>query len=491
MSIMGQLAALDDYDPNAEFPATFKERFDAAPPDANAAAAARTAGPYRAVQERAGTSNLPALADELIPKEPWQIGMMAMMPGMGLVGQAVSKLPLAARVGAGALGFGLTSSDAEAGVVDKAAKAAKNAIGSLFKYPQYAEKYPDVGPAVTAIDPKSKKEYLAKQLTPEAEAFAKDRLNIQADMDANGYTPFFDPAKRFHVDPKHYPPNLDTTTIVPAKQSTIDKHMLNIGSEDARARLQAAYKFGSEMPNTTDWYALGQLEKQFIKELGAKEGREAFQNKIATSMAATTGGADPTSNWLMAMYGNYLHANKLPYPQAAYEIPSPIGGRYVTGNMAQHKKFFDAGGFSAIGEANPKRHNFAQDFTGNRNAATMDEQMVSGMTPGVNVPPAGTYGLYERVLAEEAKKAGVPPQNFQDVGWSGFKGMKDKNYKSGEPFIQTVNESIERTHRLTGMPRDEIVRRGIIKSEIPMYVGAGSLGMSAIADQSRGAFDER
>ena len=36
-------------------------------------------------------------------------------------------------------------------------------------------------------------------------------------------------------------------------------------------------------------------------------------------------------------------------------------------------------------------------------------------------------------------------------------------------MISVVNDAIERTHRLTGMPREEIVRRGIIRKEIPIY----------------------
>jgi hypothetical protein len=350
------------------------------------------------------------------------------------------------------------------------------------KFPQYAENYPPVGPPATATDRATGNEYLAKQLTPEAEAFRTERERIIKDMRVSGYEPYYDPAQRFHVDPANYPPNVDTTTILPAKQATIDKHLENIGSEASRERLRAAYQRGSEMPNTQDWYALGQLEQDFVKELGPEAGRKAFQDHISTSMAATTGGADPTSNWLMASYGNYLRNQGLPYPQAAYEMPFPIGGRYATGNMAMHQKLFDEGGFSALGAGNPKRHNFAQDFTGNRGAATMDEQMVSGMTPGVNVPPANTYGLYEKVLGEEAAKVGVPPQNYQDVGWAGFKNLKDPKYTSGQPFIDVINESIERTHRLTGMPRDEIVRRGIIKGDMPMYGLLGAVGLGA-ADQ--------
>jgi hypothetical protein len=36
-------------------------------------------------------------------------------------------------------------------------------------------------------------------------------------------------------------------------------------------------------------------------------------------------------------------------------------------------------------------------------------------------------------------------------------------------MISHINDAIERTHQLTGMPREEIVRRGIIRNEIPVY----------------------
>jgi hypothetical protein len=42
--------------------------------------------------------------------------------------------------------------------------------------------------------------------------------------------------------------------------------------------------------------------------------------------------------------------------------------------------------------------------------------------------------------------------------------------------IQTVNDPVERTHRLTGMPRSEIVRRGIVRKEVPVYSAAGAIG---------------
>jgi hypothetical protein len=38
----------------------------------------------------------------------------------------------------------------------------------------------------------------------------------------------------------------------------------------------------------------------------------------------------------------------------------------------------------------------------------------------------------------------------------------------GKPVITHVNDAIERTHRLTGMPRHEIVRRALVRKEIPL-----------------------
>jgi hypothetical protein len=349
------------------------------------------------------------------------------------------------------------------------------------KFPQYAEAYPAVGTPVPQVDKTSGKPYLGKGETPEMLAFGEERLRIADDMKKSGFTPYFDPALRSDVNPSYYPANIDTASIVPKTQAKIDEHLAVIGSDEARARLQAAYQRGSEMPNTEKWYAMKQLEDEFIKELGPVAGREAFQNRFATSMAATTGGAAPEGNFLMAMYGNYLRNHGLPYPEAAYEMPYPIGGRFATGNMQQHQKIFDAGGFSSLGEANPKRHDFSQAFTGNPNVVTMDEQMTSGMVPGLTIPK--WYGLHEQVAREEAAKAGVSPREFQGTGWSGFKNLKTPKYTEGQPMIQVVNESIERTHRLTGMPREEIVRRGIINGEIPLYGLLGAVGLGAAADQ--------
>jgi len=64
-----------------------------------------------------GNNKLEAVADFLIPKEPWEYGMMALGPGVGLAGRALAQLPKAVRVGLGAAGITATASEAEAAKV--------------------------------------------------------------------------------------------------------------------------------------------------------------------------------------------------------------------------------------------------------------------------------------------------------------------------------------------------------------------------------------
>jgi hypothetical protein len=56
-------------------------------------------------------------------------------------------------------------------------------------------------------------------------------------------------------------------------------------------------------------------------------------------------------------------------------------------------------------------------------------------------------------------------------------------------MIGIINEAIERTHRITGMPREEIVRRGLVRSEIPLYGMGGAAVMGGVAAQDQ--YDNR
>lgn len=365
----------------------------------------------------------------------------------------------------------------------KIAKSVKDATAQARKvFPELATRYPEVAPPVEAIDPKSGKPYLAKTLSEEAKALQLARKIAQERIDRGEYTPFFDPAKRYDVDPSQYPAYEPTITQRRVKPETQEKYDTMLMAEDVLERLNDAYKRGMlQKEDAQNWYMLGQVEAEFIKEFGEKVGREKFKERIADAMAATTGGADPESNWLMAQYGNVMKEKGLPMPTAAYEFPFPIGGRYVTGNMDQYRKMIMEG--QGVTPENPKRYNFAYNFLGSK-APTIDEQMMGIIRPGVNVPEPGTYGHHEAPVTAAAAREGVEPRYFQEVAWAGAKDAKTKGGFKAAPFIDTINESIERTSQVTGMSPDEVVRRGLVRSEIPMYGVVGAAGTSALMPPS-------
>jgi hypothetical protein len=396
-------------------------------------------------------------------------------------------------------------------------------------YPQYAETYPEVGPPALMTklpDPKNPGKYLikpgpevpyasmeealamdaqpgyflSKKKLPHVEEFADARNTIQQNLDLHGYEPYFDPAKRFDVDPKHYGPFADTgTAAAPATAKTDAEWMAKYGTAENRAKLQKGFAEGKGVPDSENWYHMGQLEKEYVKELGPEAGRAAFKREFGDMMAATTGGADPYNNFLMSQYANVLAKRGERLATRAYELPAPIGGRYASGNLEQAQKYIDAGMKGFDPAQNPKRYDFSGAFAGNKNAATIDEQMYGALRPPTTKESVGIpewYGPATRVAREEAAKAGVDARGFQDVAWAGLKKGKTEGGPKGKPFeyegpmINHLNRSIETTHRLTGMPREEIVRRGLIRKEIPMY-GIPAAVMGGLAAQDNYQTEER
>jgi hypothetical protein len=385
-------------------------------------------------------------------------------------------------------------------------------------YPQYAEQYPEIGPPALMEkrpDPKKPGSYLTtkplgevpyssfeeaaaldatpryffeKRLLPPVAQFQKDRNTVQREMDLHGYTPYFDPAQRADIPASDYGPFLDTRVAAdPKTQATRDKFNKEYGTDEARARLQAGFEKGQTLGNAEDWYFMKQLQDEYVKVLGPAAGKEAFKKEFSGMMAATTGGASPYDNFLMSHWANYLNKQGENVAKRAYEMPFPIGGRFASGNMKQAQKFIDEGMVGFNPEKNPKRYDFDNALAGDVNAGVMDEQMFGAIKPGETIPK--WYGPATRTLHEEAAKighnSGRGVRGFQDVGWAGLKALSEEErlgvpFKYEGPMINQINRSIETTHRLTGMPKDEIVRRGLILKEIPMY-GVGASVAAALA----------
>lgn len=345
------------------------------------------------------------------------------------------------------------------------------AAGAAYDVERVARQYPEIAPPSLAVDKKSGKEYLQKELSSEAEALSLARRAAQKDIDAGDYTPYFDPAQRFYADPVPY--NLQGNTLIdamPKRADTIAKYESMAYDPDATARLEAAYARGAEHPGAADWYAMGQLEQAFIEQYGPDMGRKLFKERFADSMAATTGGADPTSNLLMAQYGNVLKEAGSPIPAASYDFPFPIGGRYASGNMAMFDKLINKG--VGLTTANPKRFNFSANFLGDTKRSTIDEQMSGLFMPGMAIPPGDSYGVFEGALGARARERAVDPANYQDVAWAGGKLLKTPNFVP-KPMIQITNEAIERTARVTGKDPDEVLFEALVRAKRPGYAKGG------------------
>lgn len=354
--------------------------------------------------------------------------------------------------------------------VSGAEKRAKSRAG--FSREDAAQRYPQVGEPVTKINQKGKP-YEAKGPSAEGTALSKEMSRVTSEMKDEGYTPFFNPEERYYVNPADYPLAGSTLDVLPAKQATIDRYEALANDPEALARLMAAYELGSKYPGAKQWYAMGQLEDQFKQGLGVEEGRNMFKNRFANAMAATTGGMDPSSNFRLAHYMNFLNESGMPTPLASYEMPYPIGGgKYgVMPNVAQYEAIINRG--AGLSTANPKRFNFAGDFLGHIDKATLDEQMMSAFDPGGPAAPASnSYGVYEGALGKLARQLGVAPAEAQDVMWAGIKLPVDPTY-TPRPMIDIVNDAIERTARLTGTSPDQVVEEGIVKAKRPMYAKGG------------------
>lgn len=338
---------------------------------------------------------------------------------------------------------------------------------------ELAVRYPEVVPPVPAIDPKSGREFMAKQLSPEAEALSVARKRAQKEIEGGEYSPFFDTTKRFYADPEPYA--LQGNTLIdamPKRADTIAKYEGIASTPEAIGRLEDAYRSGLNHPSAADWYAMGQLERSFIDQYGPEVGRALFKERFADAMAATTGGADPTSNLLMAAYGNTVKAAGDEVPRASYDLPFPIGGRYAANNVAMFDKIIGRG--AGLTTDNPKRFNFSANFLGDTKRATIDEQMSNLFSAGMQIPPGDSYGVFERVLGDLAAKQGVDPANFQDVAWAGGKLAKTPKFKP-KPMIEIVNEAIERTARVTGQDPEDVVADAVVKAEKPLYAKGGAV----------------
>jgi hypothetical protein len=362
------------------------------------------------------------------------------------------------------------------------------------RMPELADRYPEAGlqevkknspKAIAAGKPPT---YLGKKQTDEETSLLANRRDINADLDAGNYKPYFDPEKRYDVDPEQFPKQ--GSTLQEARMSDKPQYAqarAQIQSEaenpEGLQRLRDAYEHGRDIGGGNDWYLVGQVHHRFVQEFGPEEGNQRFKD-LFLHISGTTAGAQPEDNLMMGAYSRWAKDHGLQMPAEkgeAHLIPSPSGGQYVSGNIRAGYQGSEAGDINAA--TNPKRHNFLYNFLGHKDVPTLDEQMgqIWSGQKGYFGNKTSRYGPHEEVLGRLAQEYGVSPREFQEVAWAGHKNKLD-GYKP-EPFITTINKAIERTSRITGVHPDDVVRRGLLRSDMPLYGAAGLVGVGAAASQ--------
>ena len=390
----------------------------------------------------------------------------------GLVNMAAGKLVGAGKSVAAKMSPGMSFGKAS----DETAQPSGRLVSSLankFGYDEakLAQDYPQTLFPILEKDKRTGNLFAGKATHPEAEAIKKARMFAQKEIAKGDYAPYFDITKRAYVDPAQYPLSGNTLSdAIPKTPDTIAKYEAIAKNPDALAQWQKGFDTGSQRPLAKDWYAMKQLQDEYVRVLGPKEGIKQFKARFADAMGATTGGADPTSNLMTAAYTNVMRQRGMDIPTEGFDVPYPVYGRFLGQNLEQAKKLHETGGLSAATQ--PKRHNFSGNFLGHRDLSTLDEQMMSAyLDPktgsAYTSPPGGAYGLFQRELNNLADKNQVMPANFQDVTWAGLKDYP------GKPMIQEINELLHRTSRIGGMTQKEALEN-FIRADKPVYKKGGS-----------------
>lgn len=281
--------------------------------DAFEAAALRNRRPYRNLPA-AGSSNMEAVAEALIPQEPWEYGAMLAFPGLGLAGRVAAQLPKVARMGALAAGIGATPTEAEAGSKRKIAERVVGfAPGGAFE--QTTSRVPSSKEVERIL---SKAPVEAPDLTTAAK-YVRDPLRV-----ANPGV-YQDPrviAREANelVEPEHpalkqlfgvtrddlygisqqgrRQGNVEPQLWAPTRQGKINEASARVMTEANAQRLVDTLAEAQKYPELTKgmvpWYVMDPMYQQMVKLVGEKRAKEEYVKFNSTVAPFSAGSSVPT-----------------------------------------------------------------------------------------------------------------------------------------------------------------------------------------------------
>lgn len=397
--------------------------------DAHEAAALRNRMPFRNIAAP-GQSNLGPIAESLAPTEPWQIGLMPLMAGPGLIGRGLAMLPKAAKLASAATGFMLTPEEAQAAAWDKLTGAFRPKIDPIRG------------------NTRAELELLQKQtLTPE-EQQTLQTLGQQ-------YPKFGEAARYLH--PTELQPML---TPERAEQMTRLIHILPKTAEMASVAKAGAPKQG--------WY---RGSTQALIDVFGQDDAPRF----AALLAATSPQNSVEMNLLNSLniWKNWTAAGR---PTDPRQIKA-IMGASVTGQKGE-QSVLDAwvnNTRTALTAADPLRitlsgpkvdsffRNLADDvyrvtndawmstatggFQGNLRQSPTALQLAAG-NPGMT--PA--YGATSALIRRAGESVNQLPQEAQETIWSFVKALYELQEKTGIPARELLQKGMLTPEIIKGTP---------------------------------------
>lgn len=345
-----------------------------------------------------------------------------------------------------------------------------------------------------AYDPKEKKWFVEKIQSPEEQALAKRISEAEQKVAQGDAVPMWDFGNLYR------PPQQNVRLAYATRAKGVPDWIAEqYGPAYQDKMVQAALAPG--IPNAWKFYWTGPVRDDFLQQLGAHEGPDAFQ-QFASNMGATTTGAKPYQNVRFASYHDVMQNQGLPVPIAT---TYPYGHNRWNLHQQALQNLRDApGGLLLPPEINPKGATFSGDISGLTRSPTFDEVMTGPKGQGLrsqtgtieNAPFKGTYGFavdaFDPIVAKVGRsrsqvlpaevRQDILPSDVQSKVWAELGG--DPSYAITLP--EHISNRINVTAMITGLSPYEVKRRWIMKQMPLLGLGGGGLLLGDVSNVDEG-----
>jgi len=221
-----------------------------------------------------------------------------------------------------------------------------------------------------------------------------------------------------------------------------------------------------------EWYNQEPLRKIFLEELGPEEGAKRFdmwnQFIAATSPGMGVGRNQKLASYLQAQYGQgNLGIGRALDPTGRMELPTGYNHQYQGQVNEKLADILNNGSLNS--ELYPKTSGFGANLSGNYTPVAIDRHVVRGIDlvgkngKPLEAPEGAWYGSLEAKIAEEARKMGVTPEQYQAGGWIG--GADQTNVTDAAPFMQILQRQMIDAAQKTGKTPAQFLREFVHGTE--------------------------